>query len=709
MSIMPQHQIPFLPSSSSQKQMTTSIPARWLLMARVIWVGAILLLIGFAIVSLPDAFRTLSTPCTGLACTQKYQQLSALEAQKMTALGLTLDTYAKYGIALDIACVLVWVSIAVLLFWRKSDDWVALLVASMLAVVGITYLTDNVLYSVSPWSAPENALYQIKSLALLLALALFPNGRPVPRWSIGIALLYPAYEVIYLVFLRQLHLPDWSLNRNPINALTWWGCSLILVAAQIYRYVRVSTPTERLQTKWVAYGFFIVMVGSFLGTAAENLTPIRQSGPVYLLLNLIILLELLIPLSFAVAILRWHLWDIDILINRTLVYGALTASVIALYVLVVGYLGAVFRTSGNLLISLIAAGLVAVLFQPERQWLQRGVNRLMYGQRDEPYAVVARLGRRLEGTLAPEAVLPAVVETVAQALKLPYAALALKAGDGFQTVAVYGSPVEVPLTLPLTYQAELVGELVLGPRQRGETFTPADRRLLEDLARQVGIAAHAVRLTSDLQRSREQLVTAREEERRRLRRDLHDGLGAALTSLMFKLDATDTLLDRDLQAARTLLGEVRSQMQTSITDIRRLIYNLRPPTLDEWGLVAALREHIAQYALGEVRVTLDAPETLPPLAAAVEVAVYRITLEALANVVKHAKATTCAIRLALVDDTLTVEVQDDGVGRPVDAHAGVGTLAMRERAAELGGVCVIEDVLPHGTRVSASIPLREER
>ncbi len=204
-------------------------------------------------------------------------------------------------------------------------------------------------------------------------------------------------------------------------------------------------------------------------------------------------------------------------------------------------------------------------------------------------------------------------------------------------------------------------------------------------------------------------MTAREEERRRLRRDLHDGLGAALTSLMFKLDATDTLLDRDLQAARTLLGEVRSQMQTSITDIRRLIYNLRPPTLDEWGLVAALREHIAQYALGEVRVTLDAPETLPPLAAAVEVAVYRITLEALANVVKHAKATTCAIRLALVDDTLTVEVQDDGVGRPVDAHAGVGTLAMRERAAELGGVCVIEDVLPHGTRVSASIPLREER
>src|SRR5262249_52540129 len=174
--------------------------------------------------------------------------------------------------------------------------------------------------------------------------------------------------------------------------------------------------------------------------------------------------------------------------------------------------------------------------QPLRGWLQRGVNRLMYGQRDEPYAVVARLGRRLESTLAPEAVLVAIVETVAQALKLPYAAILLKQGERFTPAAVYGSPVEGPRPLPLAYQAEPVGQLVLGPRQRGETFTPADRHLLEDLARQVGLAAHAVRLTDDLQRSRERLVTAREEERRRLRRDLHDGLGPALGSLTLQLD-----------------------------------------------------------------------------------------------------------------------------------------------------------------------------
>jgi len=203
-------------------------------------------------------------------------------------------------------------------------------------------------------------------------------------------------------------------------------------------------------------------------------------------------------------------------------------------------------------------------------------------------------------------------------------------------------------------------------------------------------------------------VSAREEERRRLRRDLHDGLGSALTSLMLKLDAADTLLDRDLPAARTLLAETRGQMQASITDIRRLVYDLRPPTLDEWGLVDALREQVAHYALNNLHVTIAETESFPALSAAVEVAVYRIALEALANVVKHAHATTCAIRLSLADTSIVVEIEDDGVGRAPGTHAGVGLTAMRERAAELGGSCVIEDVIPQGTRVRASVPLASQ-
>ena len=426
-------------------------------------------------------------------------------------------------------------------------------------------------------------------------------------------------------------------------------------------------------------------------------------------------MSLLIPISFGLAMFRYRLWDIDILINRTLVYGVLTASIIGMYILVVGYLGALFRTGNNLLISLIATGLVAVLFQPLRELLQRGVNRLLYGQRDEPYRVVSRLGQRLEATLAPEAVLPAIVETVAQALKLPYVAIILQQDGTLVSEASYGSAKDELLRLPLSYQSVLVGELVLAPRRPGESFTPADRALLSDLARQAGIATHAVRLTTDLQRltgelqqSRTQLVTTREEERRRLRRDLHDGLGSALTSVTFQLDAACNLIDHDPQAVRTLLMELKGQMQTSIADIRRLVYNLRPPILDEWGLVAALREQVAQYQLNQVQVTVDAPDSLPTLPAAVEVAAYRIALEALANVTRHAAASSCAIRLDVTDEVLIVEIQDNGSGLPPDYHAGVGISAMRERAAELGGSCLIENVATGGTRVYARLPLLKE-
>jgi signal transduction histidine kinase len=527
------------------------------------------------------------------------------------------------------------------------------------------------------------------------------------------------------------HLPGWA---SFLGLLDFVGSLLLLILAQIYRYWRVSTLVQRQQTKWILFSLTLGIVSMLGWIFLENFIPSLNGSlydPVYAYLS--DLGSLLFPISFAIAIMRYRLWDIDLIINRTLVYGVLTASIIGMYILVVGYLGALFRTGNNLLISLIATGLVAALFQPLRELLQRGVNRLFYGQRDEPYRVVSRLGQRLEATLAPEAVLPTIVETVAQALKLPYAAITLQQDGAVVSAATFGkepgggkprpyisgnveaSLADALIRLPLIYQTEQIGELVLAPRGPGESFTPADRALLSDLARQAGVAAHAVRLTTDLQRltgelqqSRTLLVTTREEERRRLRRDLHDGLGSALTSVTFQLDAANNLLDRDPQAVKTLLKELKAQTQASIADIRRLVYNLRPPILDEWGLVAALREQVAQYQLNAVQVTVDAPESVPPLPAAVEVAAYRIALEALANVIRHANASTCAICLALCDDALTLEVRDDGGGLPSSFHAGVGINAMRERAAELGGSCVVETMTNGGTRVSARLPLLKE-
>jgi signal transduction histidine kinase len=507
---------------------------------------------------------------------------------------------------------------------------------------------------------------------------------------LGIAPLGPAVAVI-----------------APIAMLLLLLLSLLAATSLLLR-LRHARGQEREQLQWFAYLAALVVVVWVTDNVLTMYFPreavTRAFDSVFTLVGPLPLASL--PLLTGLAILRYRLFDIDLLINRTLVYGALSACVVGVYALIVGGVSALFGSGGNLLISLIATGVVALLFQPLRGWLQRGVNRLTYGQRDEPYTVVAQLGRRLESTLAPEAMLPAIIETVAHALKLPYAAIALKRGDEMQTEAIYGTPVEAALTLPLVYQAETIGQLTLGPRQRGETFTPADQRLLEDLARQIGVAAHAVQLTADLQRSRERLVTTREEERRRLRRDLHDGLGPALGGLLLKLDALGDELRCDPAQAALLLSELKADVQAAVVDVRRLVYALRPPALDELGLVGALRLLVTQYQRPDLHVDLDAPDALLPLLAAAEVAVYRIVQEALTNVVRHAQASTCAVSLA-VRDGLEVSIRDNGQGMPAQQPVGVGLLSMRERAMELGGECAITSSGGEGTMVRAWLPLTQ--
>jgi signal transduction histidine kinase len=408
--------------------------------------------------------------------------------------------------------------------------------------------------------------------------------------------------------------------------------------------------------------------------------------------------------AITVAILRHHLFDIDLIISRTLVYGTLTASVVLLYVLVVGGLGELLQVRGNLIISLIATGLAAVMFQPLRERLQRTVNRLMYGERHDPYAVLSSLGQRLESSLAPDAVLPAAVRTVAETLKLPYVAVEAGKDGTLETVAATGEPARNPLRLPLAYGGEAVGSLILAPRAGEEGFSPADRRLLEDLAHQIGVATHAFRLTADLQKSREELVNTREEERRRLRRDLHDGLGPRLAAQTLKVGSARQLYERDPAAADALLSGLESDMEAALDDIRRLVYDLRPPALDELGLLGALRESAARYDQGGPTFVMEAPQRLPELPAAVEVAAYRITQEAMTNVVRHAKARECVVRIS-AGIALEVEVSDDGTGMPEIKTPGVGFFSMRERAEELGGECKVERIPDGGTRVLARLPL----
>jgi signal transduction histidine kinase len=557
-----------------------------------------------------------------------------------------------------------------------------------------------------------------------LTLLLFPTGRlPSPRWR---PLLWLICGGLALAVL-PMAMAAWPLRGPALVSDNLWtegvigggvvalqragvallgACVLGSVVSVVLRFRR-STGVERQQLKWLVYAAALTFV---ILVTASPAAPLEFPGAVSAVLSVLGPLALpSIPVAVGIAILRYRLYDIDLVINRTLVYGVLTACVIGVYVLVVGYLGALFSTGGNVVISLVATGVVAVLFAPLRDRLQRGVNRLMYGERDEPYAVLSRLGQRLEATLDPRAVLPTIVETVAQALRLPHAEISLARDGGFETAARYGTPSGEPLVLPLTYQNEVVGRLELSPRSKGEPFTPADRWLLEDLARQAGVAAYAVRLTADLQRSRERLVTAREEERRRLRRDLHDELAPTLAALGLRAATVGELIPTNPGEAAAANEKLRVAIRATVGDVRRLVYDLRPPALDELGLVEAVRERATRYAAGDegFRATVEAPDELPPLPAAVEVAAYRIVQEALMNVSRHARASECIVRIACPGSpcrVLEVEVVDDGVGLPASPQGGVGLSSMRERAAELGGTCEITPSSPSGTRVFARLP-----
>lgn len=463
-------------------------------------------------------------------------------------------------------------------------------------------------------------------------------------------------------------------------------------------------PIVRAQLRWIMLGMVLTIGLPLVWFQLRIWLP--DSPLANVLYAFYTPLQIAFPLCAAIAILRYRLFDIDIIINRALVYGTLTMLVIGLYVFVVGYLGAIFRTETNLGISLAATGVVAVLFQPLRDWLQRSVNRLMYGRRDEPVAVLSQLGARLEATLAPDAILPGLVETVAQALKLPYAAVALQIRDELKVQAESGQAPDSVETFPLIYQGQPIGQLWVAPRAPGDVFNPADRLLLTNIARQAGAVAHAVRLTAALQQSRQQLVTAREEERRRLRRDLHDGLGPQLASQTLTIDAISKLLERDPATARELLDHLKAQSQAAIQDIRRLVYALRPPTLDELGLVAALREGARQYEQMGRRVEITtAPHPFPSLPAAVEVAVYRITQEALTNVIRHTPAQACYVTITVRDHHLDLSIVDDGPGFPSDVHFGVGLNSMRERAEELGGHIRFENQPQGGAQVQLWLPL----
>jgi two-component system, NarL family, sensor kinase len=536
-----------------------------------------------------------------------------------------------------------------------------------LATAATTVLTGATTGFAAAWSVSIGVL-------LPLSLQLFPTGhllsarwRPAAWFTAAAGALFAALAVPASFTGPLLTVSDLSLSLSY----------LLTLASLVARYRR-GDDARRRQLLWLV----LALVAVLAVNAPRWLT---GEGPILALLAFP-----LIPAAITIAVLRYGLLDIRLVLSRTLVYGLMTAAVLGTYAGVVAALDTMLRRAGA---PAVAALAVAIGFNPVRAALQRVVDRALYGARRDPLRVVSNVGERLRASGGGD--LGDVVRTVRSALRVPYAAIRV----GPRVVAADGDAVATVHAVPLRYRGDEVGTLAVGLRRGERHLGSADVAVLDLIAVPLASAVHATELTRALQASRERIVAAREEERRRLHRDLHDGLGPALTGLAFKVDAAENFADTDPPAARRLLGELRGDVREAIADVRRAVDGLRPPMLDEVGLIGALRRRADALPFA---VAVEAPEPLPPLPAAVEVASLRITTEALTNVARHANAGSARVAVR-VDDALHLLVTDDGDPRG-PWSPGVGITSIHERAAELGGACECGPTAA-GWRVYATLPI----
>jgi signal transduction histidine kinase len=545
------------------------------------------------------------------------------------------------------------------------------------------------------WVASGLWLPGLLPLASLL-LALYPDGR-LParwwRWPFAAAALGIALFTLATMFAPQAY-DDVAPGPAPLTvpalvpvglavggALVVGGTVVIWVAS-VVRLLRARAP-ERQQLAWL-----LLVVVPFLLVAF-----LTSSVPGFLALGFGI------PVAVAVGVLRYRLLGIETVLRRGLVYGLLTAAVVAVYLVVTAVAGT--QLDRGPLPGVVAAALVAVGLTPLRDRLQAAVDRLVYGDRRDPMRAITRLGDRVAAAGEPD-LLPVVLATVTDAVRAPGASLV--AADGAVLAACGSHTADGVESVPLRVGGRELGRLQVAARSPGEPYTDGDRRLLAALAPQVAVVVRALELAEALEAERDRVVAATRQERQRLRRDLHDGLGPSLSGVGLGLQALhDARAVDDQAAADRLLARIRDEVATAVREVRRILDDLRPAVLDGTRLPDAIRRHAAAVSTGPIEVSVDAAD-LPILPPAVETAAYRITQEALTNVVRHAGAHHAHVTLDTSDAALTITVTDDGHGINSSTHRGVGLTSMRQRAQALRGTLRV-DSGDHGTTVMAILPL----
>jgi two-component system, NarL family, sensor kinase len=521
---------------------------------------------------------------------------------------------------------------------------------------------------------------------LPLILQLFPTGKPLSRrWAV-LCWLTVANAALGNMFVG----PTPEYGASSFLVAPWWAVTegisaqvaqpvvLASVASLVVRFIR-GTETVRQQVLWLLVAVILVILIN-----APTWFTMPSGQTIVLLLSFP-----LIPAAVTVAVLRHGLYDVRIVLSRVVVYAVLTAGVIAIYVGLVAVLDRVLRGIGA---PVIAALAIALAFNPVRVRLQRLVDRAVYGTRRDPVAAVSAVGQRLAGDD-----LGGVADALRESLRLSYVAVERKDAS----IVESGEQAATLQTWPLSYDAEPLGRLFVGPRHGERQLSRSDQKIIDLLAAPLAIVLHAQALTEDLRVSRERVIDAAEEERNRLRRELHDSLGPLLTGAAFKADGIALAAQSRPERAESLAIELADQLRQSVEGVRQLAYGLRPAALDELGLVGALREEGSRY--GPVKVIIQAPESMPALPSSVEVAAYRIAAEALTNVVRHSDAKLASVQLTTDDGTLEMIITDDG-SSTAPWSPGLGLASIQTRASEVGGACEAGPTA-EGGRVVAVLPL----
>jgi signal transduction histidine kinase len=545
---------------------------------------------------------------------------------------------------------------------------------------------------------------------LLLRL---PNGRlPSERWRFLSRLSTAAIAITMVGFLFDPEMKGNPISNRQLALLGLLGLILLagcIIASIVSLFVRRrrADAVERQQLRWIAAGgltFLLTWTGSFVVDAVFGIRDGTLASAVVGFATLCGYAA--VPISIGFAILRYRLFEIDVVIRKAVIVAVLAVFFTAVYAVVVGVAGAAVGSRSTPALSFVAAALVAIGIQPVLARARRFADRVVYGKRATPYEVLSDFGKQLGGTYAADDVLPRIARVLHDGIGAVRARVLLRVGDEFREVAVWPPDVEDVgsdgLSVEVRDQGEVLGALAVA-MPANDPIDEGKSKLVSDLAAQAGLVLRNVRLVEELRASQRRIVTAQDQERRRLERDIHDGAQQQLVALAVKARLARSLVDRDTGRAGEILDQIGAETQDALEDLRDLARGIYPPLLADKGLVAALEAQARKAAI-PVEVS---PDGIGRYAQEVEAAVYFSILETLQNAAKYADASRVEVRLEQQDGRLRFEVRDDGVGFDASERSyGTGLQGIADRLAALDGAVHVRSAVGAGTSVAGSLPIR---